>query len=208
MIIRYYWIIKAILILIPIVALGYFGYRYINPSGTLEINYDFCNEATPYMSGLSPNGRVLDIEELKAQNPKPKIRCLQRMVIDPVYFDVRLPQSYRKVTLEVTLDKDPEQEIGIGVGIDPDNWKWEFDNSKSRISNLKSNNEVYYVYETELDLSDAKFEDNRYRFIISSPGLDGAEEKVTFYNVKLRFEKPPLTRENLLSRVVSLLKRQ
>ena len=98
-----YKFVKIILILAPIIFLGIFSYKYINPSGLLVVDYDFCDKETAYFSGLSPHGRVLDIHN-----------CSQILVIDPVYFDIRLPQSYRQVELEVSYTKSNEQELKFG----------------------------------------------------------------------------------------------
>ena len=88
---KYYNIFRVSLIIIPIIALGFFGYSYINPSGELIIEYNFCQSETPYFSGLSPHGRVLETEKIRNQNSEFKIPCDQRMVIDPDSLDVRLP---------------------------------------------------------------------------------------------------------------------
>ncbi len=192
---KYYKTIRVVFVLVPVLVFGYFSYKYVNPSGVLEFEYDFCRETTPYVSGLTPKGRVLDIE-------KTKTRCEQRMVIDPVYFDVRLPQSYRKVILDTEVEKSVEQKLRIGVGVNPDNWKWEFgENMKtSENENIKTR-----TYRTTIDLTDAKFENNRYRFIISAPGLDISGESIVFRGLKFKFEKPPLTAENFISRIRSLM---
>ena len=48
---------------LPVVALVFFIYDYVDPDGYLVINYDFCRDETAYFSGLSPNGRVLDLNK-------------------------------------------------------------------------------------------------------------------------------------------------
>ena len=152
-----------------IAGFGYFAYQYINPSGQLLVTYDFCQDETPYFSGLSPHGRVLDIDEQG---------CHQRMVIDQVYFDVRLPQSYRMVEIKINAEILNEQPLAIGVGIDPDNWQWEF-------AEIIDDN-VYLA-----DLNQARFDNNRYRFIISTPGLDVSGQEILFHSLGLNFTKEP-----------------
>lgn len=193
---RYYPIIKTILILIPLTTLGYFAYQYINPSGILEFEYNFCSSETPYFSGLSPHGRVLDIEKPTTYNLQPTT-CAQRMVIDPVYFDVRLSQSYQSANIEIAADIPQDQQFKIGVGVDPENWNWKFAQPGTNTSN---NTKLF-----DLDLSEAQFRNNRYRFIISTPGLDQSEQEIVFDHIKFRFEKEPLTKENFLSRVSNIL---
>jgi len=172
-----YWI-RLILITTAVVSLGNFAFQYINPSGQLLVAYDFCQAETPYFSGLSPHGRVLDLD---------RQRCQQQMVIDPVYFDVRLPQSYRTAVISLDADIPDEQLLVIGVGIDPDNWQWEF-------AELSDNG--HYL----LDLSNAKFDNNRYRFIISTPELDISNQEVLFKSLKLSFTKESLNSTNFWER--------
>lgn len=174
----WYKYIRYIIFAVPVIALAFFSYKYINPSGTLEIRYDFCKEETPYVSGLSPHGRVLDIHEKE---------CIQEMIIDPVYFDVRLSQSYRFVTVHLDIEKDFNQKLLLGVGVDPDNWQWEFGSESDG---------VYRV-----DLSRAKFERNRYRFILSAPDLADTGEEIIFKDMYFRFEKEPLSWHRLKNKL-------
>ena len=216
-----YKYIRIGLVLIPIVALGVFGYRYINPSGVLEFSYNFCHKETAYFSGLSPAGRVLEIKKSeirsasqRGENPKSKIgvsvpgpsfkekvaECFQEMVIDPIYFDVRLPQSYRQVEMEILMDKEDGQDFRIGVAVDPKNWQWAYADAVDCESRISVN-----CY--SLDLVKARFANNRYRFIISAPGLVESGSSIYFNSLHLKFEKEPLTVKNLLDRIKSFINR-
>jgi len=184
------------LILIPVIALGFFGFSYINPSGELVVDYDFCQAVTPYFSGLSPYGRVLDISN-----------CEQSMVIDPVYFDVRLPQSYRQVDIGLDYDKPADQELKLGVGVDPDNWQWEFGHGIKNPASTEASvgRQELSTTNYKLELFNTKFEKNRYRFIISAPGLDSSGGEIKFYNMKLKFTKEPLTKDNFWQRLRNII---
>jgi len=111
-----YLLIRIILILIPSLALGWFGYSYINPVGELAFEYDFCTPETAYFSGLSPDGRVLELDTKK---------CNQEVVIDPAYFDLRLPQSFEKLSIGLVHSKEGNQNLSFGISSHPTEWSWE-----------------------------------------------------------------------------------
>lgn len=189
-----YRYIQIVLILLPVIALGYFAFDYINPSGQREISYNLCNAETPYVSGFSPHGRVLDIN---------KTTCSQPLVIDPVYLDTRLSQSYQTVRVRLSYDRPKEQApINVGVGIDPEQWLWEFNkNPESRVTS-EHEGTIRETYTVVLNLQKAQFENNRYRFIISAPGINTQQEEITLHHIDFRFEKPPL---NWKARIANLL---
>lgn len=181
---HHYRSVRIVLIFLPVIALFFFAYRYINPSGVLDVVYNFCKPETPYISGMSPIGRVLELDTDK---------CKQSMVIDPVYFDVRVSQSYRTVKIFFDVEKSDDQEMRVGVGIDPDNWQWEFAGPEN---NNESDELVY-----SLDLARAQFHNNRYRFIISAPNLTESDADITLHNVRLHFVKEPLSWSRIMEKI-------
>lgn len=176
-----YHYIQALLVAIPIFALGFFAYDYINPSGMRSFSYDFCTTETPYVSGFSPHGRVLDIN---------KQDCSQEMVIDPVYIDTRLSQSYRRVTVRLAYERPVGQTpVNVGVGINPEAWAWEFNQEPDARVVSENGNSILETYTVTLDLSKAQFKNNRYRFILSAPGIDQQEMGIVLYNMGFWFGK-------------------
>ena len=97
---KYYKYIRIILIFIPIIILAVLFYKDFNPQGYLRIDYDFCRQS-PFISKFSPHGRVLKIKKDRGE-------CAQQMVIDPVYFDIRLPQKFDTARIKFWYRKDPE----------------------------------------------------------------------------------------------------
>jgi len=191
---KYYKHIKTILIFIPVIILAVLVYKDICPLGVLEVEYDLCRES-PFFSKLSPGGRVLEIEKKKGY-------CEQKMVIDPVYFDVRLPQSFRKAEMEIWYQKsNAETPLKIGPRLNPDAWAWDLQDV------------IFYapmadwsIGKANFDLTKTKMDNNRIRFLISSTGLDESDKNIKFRYIKIRFEKEPLSWSNLLSRIRSLIK--
>jgi len=193
---RYYKHIRIILILIPIVILGWLAYKHITPSGILKVDYDFCAE-DPFISKFSPMGRVLDIEKIKHQ--KLKI-CTQAMVIDPVYFDVRLPQSFEQARITLWYKKDPDIPLRIGPRFNPNEWIWNLQDIK-----FERTEADWEIGTITADLSHIQMDNNRLRFLISSPGLDVSGQQIIFNQIKIEFGKQPLNTENFWSRFKNLI---
>lgn len=167
-------------------------YKDICPSGILKVDYDFCRE-DPFISMFSPMGRVLEIE-------REKDFCRQKMVIDPVYFDVRLPQSFRTAKLKVWYKKDKDVLFKIGPRFNSNEWKWLL-----RDVEYIGNEGEWQIGIIEYNLSYIQIDNNRLRFLISSPGLDESGNEILFKKIEIEFEKEQLGFGNLLRRIKSLL---
>ncbi|MFA4873236.1 MAG: hypothetical protein WC659_04860 [Patescibacteria group bacterium] len=155
----------------------YFFIRDLNPSGARDIKYDFCRPS-PYVSELSPLGRVLAIE-------KTEDFCYQRMVIDPVYVDVRLPQSYDAVTVSAVYKKPRSQTLSLGVRASLYEWQWKMETLISAVHNDWQTQEVHF------DITALPLERRRIRFIISSPGLGDSGKEIEFRELTFKFNKQP-----------------
>lgn len=156
----------------------YFSFRDLNPSGTREVKYDFC-QLSPYISELSPMGRVLAIERTEGY-------CFQRMVIDPVYVDVRLPQRYDAVIVRAEFNKPPAQPLSLGVRTSLYEWQWKMEVFAAEAR------EGWQTQEVRFDIIAMPLENRRIRFIISSPGLVETGREIEFRGLTFIFEKPPL----------------
>lgn len=190
---RYYHYIRLTLILIPVVLLAFLLYKDFNPSGQLKVNYDFCSP-TPFISEFSPHGRVLDINKMKGE-------CTQAMVIDPVYFDVRLPQKFDSAKLTVWYGKKSATKLLIGPAVNLALWQWDL------ISiNSENNNGNWQLGNATYDLRYLKLDNNNLRFLISSPGLDTAGERIIFKKLEIQFQKERLNSDNWPWRLKDWLK--
>jgi hypothetical protein len=178
-----YRYIRIILILIPIFFLGVLVYKDFVPSGHLVVGYDFCG-LTPFVSDFSPHGRVLDIERVKTEN---ETYCQQKMVIDPVYFDVRLPQRFNTARLTVWYQKTPTAKLQFGPAVDLSAWQWQLKD----INYVRSEND-WQVGVIEYDLSLSKMDNNRLRFLVSSPGLSANSGEIIFKKIEIEFIKEPV----------------
>ncbi len=180
----YYKYLKIILIVIPIIFLGYLLYRDFVPSGRLLVAYDFCR-LDPFVSAWSPHGRVLDKEKIKTGN---ETFCQQKMVIDPVYFDVRLPQRFTTARLTVWYQKTPAAQLQFGPAIDLSAWQWQLKD----LDYVRHENE-WQIGTAEYDLSSSQMDNNRLRFLVSSPGLSDVGGQIIFKKIAIEFVKEPIT---------------
>ena len=188
---KYYKYIRIVLILIPVIVLGCLVHKDISPSGYLKVDYDFCRE-DPFISKFSPMGRVLEIERDRGE-------CSQIMVIDPVYFDVRLPQSFSQAKLKVWYMKSDGVELKIGPRFNRNEWQWLLQDIE-----YTGEEDGWMMGETEYDLSYISLDRNRIRFLISSAGLDKMNEEIKFKRVEIEFFKQPLNKDNFIPRLKSL----
>lgn len=183
-----YKYIRTILILIPILILGILLYCHICPSGNLKVNYDFCAE-DPFVSKFSPIGRVLEIEKYKNY-------CQQKMVIDPVYFDIRLPQSFQSANLKIWYKKNDNTVLKIGPRFNPNEWLWDLKNIE-----FKEKENEWDIGATKFDLNHTTMENNRLRFLISSPGLDQSGKEIIFKKIEIEFKKDPLSIKKIITKL-------
>ncbi len=175
----YYKYIRIILILIPVSILAVLVYKDFNPAGYLKVDYDFCH-SDPFISKFSPHGRVLDIQQQGTD-------CTQPMVIDPVYFDLRLPQQFDQARIKLWYQKDSSTPLTIGPALDLANWQWQLQD----IHYLKTEDD-WLLGTAQYDLTHAYMDNNRLRFLISSPGLDISGHQIIFNKIEIEFINPPL----------------
>ena len=86
-------IAKVIVVLIPIVLLGWVLNKQFSPLGKLVIKKNF-NKESPFISDLYPRIRVSNIEKDGKEH-------YQTIKDDAVYFDLELPRWYSQATLDI-----------------------------------------------------------------------------------------------------------
>lgn len=189
---KYYKYIRTTLILVPIITLVFLIYKDFNPRGVLKVDYDFCRE-DPFISKFSPLGRVLAIEKNGEE-------CRQQMVLEPVYFDVRLPQKFDSASLTLWYEKMPGTPLLAGPAADLDNWQWQLKKLVGTDTNRQSFGSAEY------NLKNIKLNNNRLRFLISSPGLDASGEKIIFKKIEIEFFKDQLSKNNYIQKIKDWIK--
>lgn len=101
------WIIKGVTIGLALFSLFWILKEYY---GKLTIVYDFSKDSK-YISHLAPWQRLMPIEELNGD-------WLQQIKDDLVYFDVKSPPLFQKVTCELTFDNPSQTIFKLGRQVD------------------------------------------------------------------------------------------
>ena len=163
-------------------------YKDFNPRGYLKVDYDFCHP-TPFISEFSPHGRVLDIQKNRGE-------CTQKMVIDPVYFDVRLPQKFNSARLKLWYKKNSQTPLKIGPAQNLNAWQWQL-----KDIHYYTTRDNWQLGIADYNLKKIKMDSNVLRFLISSPGLDSNGKEIIFNKIQIEFLKEPLSAANWKQRI-------
>lgn len=175
------WIIPAFTIIILLIL-------DFSPSGQLEMSYDF-EHTSPFISRLSPDGRVLEIRRNEDGE------YYQPMVIEPVYFDVRLPQAFERVKVEILYDKPSKIPFKLGFRT-PGEWSWIL---KDMTPIDGSGNWTHGI--TDFELNNARYDNGNIRFILASPRLDESGDEIKIHRINMLFTKEALRFNNFWYRV-------
>jgi len=161
----------------------------LNPSGVLKVAYDLC-KPSPYVSALSPDGRVLAVEEARGH-------CEQRMVIDPVYLDLRLPQRYSFMTMSIVFKKKETTPLRLGVQTSLTEWAWDLKEPEVRERMLWMTPQYpgWQTASADFDLRAVPLAHRRLRLMLSSPQLHEKGEEVVIREVRFVLQKPREGRE-------------
>ena len=108
---KYYFIVKTFLILIPIIFFSAIIYNFFALSGYFFAEHDFSQE-NPFVKSLYPALRLEDTEKDVSG------RFFQKIIADPVYFDVKTPLHFQKAKVTVEFQKENQNIIELGGTVD------------------------------------------------------------------------------------------
>lgn len=185
--------IRLILIIIPILILGWLVNKNLVPSGKLMASYNF-REISPFISRLYPVGRVLGVEQNKNGD------YYQSVAIDPVYFKVYLPVSFERAKIILKFQTNKVNNLRLGYQIGPD-FQYYFKN----VIPIRREGE-WQVAEVNFNLQNAYIKDNKLKFAVSSPHLDEYEGEIKIHSIEVVLEKEPLTFSDIPSLVKKFFK--
>ena len=169
--------IRIILIAIPILTFVWLLDKNCAFSDSLETVYRF-DKNSPIISILKPEGRVLKVELDESGD------YWQKMIIDPVYFDLYLPaMKFKNAEFIFAYQKPKDQIIKIGPQIFNDGWNYYLKELKCE----KTEN-GWCIGRLNFDLSKTYIKDRKIKFMISAPNLDksGESVKISQINLELR----------------------
>ena len=165
--------------LIPILTFIWLINKNLVPFGKLSANYNF-QELSPFISRLYPAGRVLVAERNKDG------QYYQSVIIDPVYFNVHLPISFKKAKVILKYQLINASVLRLGYQVGP-NFQYYF----NELRPINTEGE-WLISETNFNLSRAYVKDNKLRFALSSPYLDEQEGEIRIASIEVILEKEPL----------------
>jgi len=170
-------IIRVVFILIPFLALGWLIQKNFVFSGVMEATYNF-DKNNALISILKPAGRALGVE--KNNNGD----YTQRVIIDPVYFDLYMPTKFKKAYFTFVFMAPEGRSIKVGPQVFGSGWNYHLEdlNCDKKIGD-------WCVGEISFDLEKTYKKDKKVNFIISSPGLDVSGEEIELTQIKVILSK-------------------
>lgn len=169
--------IRIILITIPVLIFIWILNKNCVFSDSLETVYRF-DKNNPIISILKPSGRILKVEKNDDGDYS------QKIIIDPVYFDLYLPTTkFKNAKFIFAYQKPENQIIKIGPQIFNKGWNYHLEELKCE---KKENN--WCLGRLNFDLSKTYLKDRKIKFMISAPGLDKSKEYIKISQINLILE--------------------
>jgi len=107
--VKLYRISKAVIIIVPFFLLFWLINKDLVKNGQLEYVYNF-DQTKPYITNLYPEDRLTARAQIGSGQGYE-----QSLVKEPVYFDVRLPQSFKTATVQVTYQNSSLPLVSLGL---------------------------------------------------------------------------------------------
>lgn len=186
----HYRAIHIVLIAIPVVVFFWLLAKDFAFSGRLVMVYDFSRDS-PFVKRPWPPGRLHPIEYDKKTRD-----YFQRMFVEPVTFDVKLPRKFKSATVELVYKKDTEQQLRLGIRMHPKKWAWEIRDLEEREEDGWTVGRV--VFE---NLSTVDFAGNKLHFLVNAPGLFETKREILLTEIRVVVEKEPVQFANFFQRL-------
>ncbi len=153
-------------------------------TGRLEIKTDFL-KFTPYFTVLKPQDRV-------------KMSVVNEILIEPLHFDVYLPNYFDKAAVELEYKNPGKKEVLLGPSIKDG---WDFKTLAEEIAK----EDGFTIGKAEFDLADKNINSGKLRFTLSIPGYQPESDKIEVKGVKVVLTRKPLWRDNIVENVINYL---
>lgn len=114
------WLWRGILIIAALGLLIWLFVQNLVISGRLEIVKDFC-QSSNFIANFYPKIRVGEIEAEEDF-------CFQRIIIEPVYFKVKIPRTFNQVKVKIFYQNEKQSLFQIGLlrkKIEPTDWQFQ-----------------------------------------------------------------------------------
>jgi hypothetical protein len=190
---KLYKIIRAIIIIIPIIFFGWLLSKDLVVTGRLESVYNFA-DTSPFILPLAPKARVSEIKEENNYH-------YQSLFDDPVYFDVRLPRPFKIITLWLTYRPiDSAESVRLAIFTNKDKWEFEvkdFEQIEDLGNGWKRGSATF-------DLAGKRFVYQKYQGMISLLQIRGSNRQVDVSEIKILAEREPLTVNKVVRKIKGL----
>ena len=118
---NFYKITGVIIIILPILILGILIKKDLVQSGQIEFIYDFSQDSA-VITNLFPANRLSEINQIKEAN-----NFWQQINKEPVYFETRLPQTFKSAIVEVVYKNQNQPLIQLGLRtMGESEWNYDF----------------------------------------------------------------------------------
>lgn len=179
-------IIRSILIVIPIVILGWLSYKEIAPSGKVTANYDMRRE-TPFISKLYPKDRVSGAYQGTDGG-------FHRVFLaEPVYFDLKPNDNFERVAVTVKYKNSGAMPIKMGGLINEAAWAFDWRDLPPTGGKWKNQTEFF-------DFSKLIPEGSKYRFGFSVEGM--RTEQIALDGIEVLFARPELGGKEIVNKIL------
>jgi len=185
---------KRILIIIILIAFGWFLVLDFVPGSNFVVFYNFCDKQAK-VTELSPGDRLFPIEKFEGW-------CQQKIAASPVYFDVRVPQYFTKATVEVKYKNTAGQKFQFGPQTIKNEWQWLLVDVKQ----IGTEGE-WQIGRAEFDLRGVYQNSPRMRWLVSAPEIEKVGQPIVISEIKITFEKEKLSFGNFGEQVKSYLRK-
>ncbi len=179
-------VIRAILIIIPILLLGWLTVKEVVPSGRMEATYDMRRE-TPFISKLYPKDRV---GEAVSGADGDYFRILKD---EPVYFDLKPSDKFEKATVTVKYKNAGQAPLKMGGLVNKKDWLFDWRNLSVGAVGWQTQKEVF-------EFAKLMPEGQKFRFGFSAPGARFGQIEIS--EIKVIFEKRPLSGKEVVNKIL------
>ncbi|MDP2656759.1 MAG: hypothetical protein Q8P11_04310 [bacterium] len=175
------WIIRAVCIFILLAWMIWIIDANVALWGYKKVEY-FFGDPGPVVSELQPVARLGPKETLEGK------RSYQKMFEDPTYFDLITPVTYRRAKLKLYFRNDTNIPLRIGI-------RWDSKSNYKLYDLIKDGEEDgWTVAKAEIDMTSARYENGKYRFVLSAPGLvrGNPDRYIALSSIVIELYKDPI----------------
>lgn len=150
-----------------LILLSWLFFQNLVVRGELTAVRDFCFP-TRLISGLYPEDRVGSLER-KGEN------CWQRIFVEPVYFELRVPRTFSEIELEIVYQNPQHSILQLGLMKKKDNpLDWDF--QLKEVSQEPS--QEWQRAKVRFQGGEEYLNNHALEFMISAPGLTKARHEI------------------------------